>query len=112
MSWTDQKPYTVTQEHLKLNWGGVGRKNFRCGFCGHKFKKGDIARWVFTNHTKAGGNPFICFDCDEPDNPAKAVEAWKEKHKVFESFLKSDEWWWFKYYYIDIPKKNARYGMG
>lgn len=66
MSFTDQKPFIVTKNDLNLHWGG--RKNhFFCGFCGKSFIEGSIARWVFTNDVPdAGGNPFVCVDCDAP----------------------------------------------
>lgn len=68
MSWINQKPFVVTSLDLKLQWGcrkpGDG---LRCGFCGHKFTKGETARWVYTNDTPgAGGNTFVCQPCDGP----------------------------------------------
>ena len=67
----NQQPFTVTEEDLCRNWGGYrdGRK-FRCAWCGHRFRAGDVARWVFTNSERdrkgVSGNPFICQNCDGP----------------------------------------------
>ncbi len=67
MSFTDQKPRTATKQDIKAPWSGrKGGKNFRCGFCGYRFKVGDYWRFVYTNDTKgAGGNPLICMLCDD-----------------------------------------------
>ena len=76
MSFTDQKPFLVTQEHLDARWCGerapfAARRHLRCAWCGHRFELGDTARWVYTNggdeETKGiSGNPFICQPCDGP----------------------------------------------
>jgi hypothetical protein len=66
VSFTDGKPWTVTEEDLKAPWsGGKSGKYFRCYLCGHRFKLGDIARWQYTNDVPgAGGNPLVCRRCD------------------------------------------------
>lgn len=64
MSFTDQKPFRVAQEHV------VGftrhRKPWCCSLCGHVFAAGDIARWVYANSTPGlgCGNFFVCPKCD------------------------------------------------
>lgn len=86
-SFTDQKPHLVTKEHLSAPWGGKrDGSNFRCGLCGYRFKEGDTFRWMFTNNTKAFGNPFVCQDCDGPD----ALDRWKGMHKLMRT-----RYWWF-----------------
>lgn len=67
MSFTDQKPFIVTKEHLMLPWnGGKNGKYFLCKLCGYKFEEGDTVRWQYTNDVKgAGGNSFVCLSCDQ-----------------------------------------------
>jgi len=68
MSFTDRKPFVVTEEQTHLAWSGKpDGARFRCGCCGYKFRAGNIARWEFTNDTPgACGNPFVCQQCDGP----------------------------------------------
>lgn len=73
MSFTDCKPFVVTDEQTKLKWGGRD-DNFGCKLCGHKFKAGDTARFIFGNG-KAGircGNFFACSLCDQGDQKTLA----------------------------------------
>jgi len=65
MSFTDQKPFVVTEEQTKVHWGG----GFWCKLCGHRFKAGDTARWVYANSTPGAGcgNFMVCDKCDGPD---------------------------------------------
>jgi hypothetical protein len=91
MSFTDQKPFTATEEQCNFPWGG-GKpgENFRCGFCGYRFKPGDTVRWQYTNDTKgAHGNPLVCADCD--DTPEELIARWKAKWDL----VRSSEMWWF-----------------
>lgn len=89
-NFTTGEPQIATKEHCNAPWSG-NKKNFRCGFCGYKFKVGDYWRWVFTNDIKdAGGNPLVCKQCDE--NPEKIREKWKQKFEEWSS----DKWWWFR----------------
>lgn len=76
MSFTDQLPFTATDEHFKLRWNCRSPgEDLRCGFCGYKFKPGDKVRWLYTNDLKgAGGNPFVCSSCDKPNDILK--EQW------------------------------------
>jgi len=91
MTWTDGKPFTATAEHCALHWNGGKRgQYFRCGLCGHRFVEGDTLRWQFTNDTPgAGGNPFVCQDCDK-GRDANIAEILKRRAE-----LKADRWWWF-----------------
>jgi hypothetical protein len=64
MSFTDQKPFTVTPEHLDNGKRPalLDRKLGRvCFFCGKEFRVGDVIRWVYTNDQESflQGNPFI-----------------------------------------------------
>lgn len=94
MSFTDQKPFIVTEEQPKLPWGGkTNGDNFRCACCGHRLQAGDTARWVFTNTgeklTKGlHGNPFVCGPCDLPrDDLLLKLQAMREESKKY---------WWFR----------------
>lgn len=92
--WTNQRPFLVTVEHLRLPWGGHrdGRA-FRCAWCGHRFRVGETARWVFTN--TAGpechgihGNPFVCETCDGPrEELLSRLRALAEEAR--------GKFWWF-----------------
>lgn len=94
MSFTDQKPWVVTARDLKLNWGG-SPKNFRCGFCGHRFKEGDTARWLYTNDLPgAGGNPLMCVACDTGSNTSTR-ERWKDKRAEWKKQSDADKNWFF-----------------
>lgn len=83
MSFTDQKPRVVTDSDIHASWGGYKNgERFRCFICGHKFKVGDIWRWV---HAPPLMNFFVCESCD-CDN---IVEVWKERHNELET-----KYWW------------------
>lgn len=91
MSFTDGKPFIATQEDCQKRWGG-GKPGelFRCCFCGHKFVPGDTVRWQYTNDTPgAGGNPFVCKDCDK-GRDANIAEILRRRAE-----LKDGRWWWF-----------------
>ncbi len=93
MSFTDQKPFTVTKEILNYKWGGRSNgKHFKCYMCGHKFKIGDIVRWVYTNDMKgAGGNPLVCEKCDGSNEDVR--QKWEAMCMEYNSFKK--RFWWF-----------------
>lgn len=78
MSFTDQKPFTVTDKSLK----GFTRygKRFGCSLCSHDFKEGDVARWVYANSTPGlcTGNFFVCPQHDTVDVLDKAKESFRE----------------------------------
>lgn len=102
MSFTDQKPFTVTEQDIHATWSGVRVSKtatthpvFRCAWCGHGFRVGDVARWVFTNvsgeETKGlAGNPFICSRCDgpRPEIPARLRAVLVE--------FNAPRFWWFR----------------
>ena len=90
MSFTDQKPFIVSEKDLKTRWGG-GKPGeyFRCGLCGYRFCLGDTARWQYTNDTpEAWGNPMICEKCDGPRE--EIITKWKRMHEEAKSRM-----WWF-----------------
>jgi hypothetical protein len=74
MSFIDQKPFTVTAEHLRLKWPSQG---FRCHVCGHKFSVGDTARFVWSRHRTACPNFFTCVDCDGDDVADRAGDCYR-----------------------------------
>jgi hypothetical protein len=94
--WTDGKPFVATGDHLSAPWNGLKRgEAFRCALCGYRFRIGDTVRWQFTNDaTGAGGNPFVCQDCDGGRQHI-IEEIRRRRHE-----LKADKWWWF------LPRKN------
>lgn len=96
MSFTDQKPFIVTKKIINQPWGGRSNgKHFKCHMCGHKFKIGDIVRWVFTNDIEgAGGNPLVCKNCDGTNEQVR--EKWKFMNMEF-NLMKSKWWWFFKH---------------
>ena len=88
-NFTNQRPWIVSEDDLKLPWSG-SPKNFRCYLCGHRFKVGDVCRWVFTNLIKGGGgNPLVCESCDGDDVIDRWVKAREEMRERF--------WWAFKH---------------
>ena len=94
MSFTDQKPRIATEKDVNAAWSGR-KSNFRCGFCGHKFKVGDQWRWIFTNDMKdAGGNPFVCQSCDADNETLRA--KWRETHKEMKTIKEGRLWWFFR----------------
>ena len=90
MSFTDGKPFVVTEEDTRRPWGGgANGKYFRCYLCGHRFQAGDVARWQFTNDTPgAGGNPMVCQACD--GTKEEIVARWRQMH-----LMASDAMWYF-----------------
>lgn len=66
---TDQKPFVVSKERLE-GFQNV-KKRFNCKLCGHDFKEGDTARWVYANFAESPvrcGNFFVCGKCDAPSD--------------------------------------------
>lgn len=78
MSFTDRKPFVVTDHDAKARRGG----DFKCSLCGTLFKSGDTARWVYANGTPGActGNFFVCVQCDGPD--ADLIERAKESYHM------------------------------
>ncbi len=91
MSFTDQKPFIATEENIHSPWNGYrDGRNFRCGFCGKKFKVGDIVRWVYTNDSNikgVAGNPFVCSECDAPHS-----ELIKKLSDIYQEFIQDKFW--------------------
>lgn len=73
-SFTHQKPFTVDDVWIKAFTRH--KKRFGCALCGHEFKDGDVARWVY-----AGGsglcNFFVCPTCDGEKVIERAIENYK-----------------------------------
>ena len=83
------KPIKVTEKHLKASWGGgKNGKYFKCYFCGYKFQLDDMFRCIYSNHTKAYGNPLVCEKCN--DSNENLIEKWKKMHEIANSTM-----WWF-----------------
>jgi len=73
MPFTDGKPRKATKEHLRAPWRGrVDGTAFRCYLCGHRFKVGDVWRFLWATHERAI-NCLVCEKCDGPD----VLERWK-----------------------------------
>lgn len=92
MTWTDGRPFVATHEHVNvMRWNcRAPGEDFRCAFCGHKFKVGETVRWQFTNDVAgAGGNPFVCVGCDLGRDEIIAAILHRRKE------LKEGRWWWF-----------------
>lgn len=100
MSFTDQKPFVITEQDLLSRWGGnTDGRDLRCFLCSRFFSLGDIARWVYTNSTPgAHGNPFVCAGCDGPDVMARIIEL----NRVAREFL-----WWFVPEYYGEPNPHT-----
>lgn len=82
MSFTDQKPFVVTEKtyssfvRLKRRWG--------CSLCEKKFEVGDTARWVYANSTSGlhTGNFFVCPEHDTPDVLERAKESYETAKRL------------------------------
>lgn len=77
MSFIDGKQFTVTPENV-ATYKRL-RKRYRCSLCGHVFKEGDSARWIYANGTPDArtGNFFVCAACDVGLN-SEIIERAKE----------------------------------
>jgi hypothetical protein len=60
---TSQKPFTVTEEHLRVHTGGCTGGRLHCNLCGHRFVVGETARWQYAV-SKGARNFFVCVKCD------------------------------------------------
>lgn len=91
MSFTNGLPWTATAEDCQRPWsGGIKGSRFRCYLCGHKFTPGDRVRWQYTNDVPgAGGNPFVCHDCDGTKD--EIVAKWKAMYRDAHNRM-----WWFR----------------
>lgn len=84
MSFTDQKPHTVTEKDTKAPWSGIkDGKRFYCKLCGHQFVVGDTYRWVFASSIQRV-NLLVCERCDGPD----VLDKWKKWWEDWESLAK------------------------
>lgn len=90
------KSFIVSEEAVQMRWGfqkpGSGDV-FRCAWCGHRFKAGDVARCIYTNtapeHKAIRGNPFVCESCDGPDAIERLIAMAERVNQV------RRECWWF-----------------
>lgn len=66
-TWLNGERFTV-DERTHESFKRV-KKEFCCRLCGHTFKVGDSARWIYANGTPGmgTGNFFVCGSCDGPD---------------------------------------------
>lgn len=82
MSFTNQQPFEVTEQQR----AGLTRhgKRFNCAICGHEFKAGDTARFVYANGTNGlrSGNFFVCPQHDTPDVLDRAKESFDQAVKL------------------------------
>lgn len=76
--WIKGKPFNVTSEDVSA-FNKHGR-DWSCSLCGHKFKTGDVSRWVYANGTPGAqtGNFFVCLLCDGEDVIDRAVKDLKQ----------------------------------
>lgn len=89
MSFTNRKPFLVTERDLTRPWSGKkDGSRFNCGICGNRFKVGDTVRWIYANGTPGApfGNFFVCQICDgeatEERLIARRSEMWKELKRL------------------------------
>lgn len=82
----------TTQDDLKANWSGVGKRAFFCAFCLHDFELGDDFRMLYTNDMKgAGGNPLTCRTCWTLHGQEGLRNKWRE---MWEEYRTRFRWWW------------------
>lgn len=90
---TNQKRWVVTEHDCEMKWGLDG-DGFRCALCGHRFKPGDGARWIYAagrTFKSAEGKTFgvcnfkTCDACDGPD----VLDRWVARNVEFFS----DRFW-------------------
>jgi len=64
MSFTDGKPWVVTEHDTNTKWGTRPyERRLRCLPCGHVFVEGDVCRFVYANGPSSPfpyGNFFTC----------------------------------------------------
>ena len=88
-SFTNGKPWVATEKDCNASWESAPKgERFRCTFCGHKFKPGDIVRWQYTNDVPgACGNPLVCEKCDGIKE--EIVTKMKELYRK----ARNEMWW-------------------
>jgi len=88
------KLHTATEKEIKVRWDGGPSERFRCYLCGHKFKLGDMWRWVYGDcrtvtdlNGKTWGvmNFMTCADCDGDD----VLDRWVERNQEYYT-----KFWW------------------
>lgn len=91
------EPWDATEIDIRTPWYGHP-KNFRCGFCGHKFVVGDEVRSLYTNDTRATGNPLACSSCVNQHNGDKEAlrQAWIRLHEEFHAAREGKFWWFYR----------------
>lgn len=96
-SFTNQRVRVATEKDCRMKWAGGGEgEYFRCYLCGHKFRHGDLFRFVFGREF---GNIFGCRSCDGADvlvRWATIVDQSKIKY-----------WWLWKD--VETANKNTQY---
>ena len=100
-NFTRERSMRVTAADPKKRWGSP----FRCQLCGHKFKAGDFARWIFANFKGSpyrGGNFFACGDCWHGDD----AEILEQAGAIREG-SKATHWWLWDM--AEEERENARY---
>lgn len=76
MSWTDRKPFQVTDD-IEKSYKRL-KKRFNCKLCGKDLVCGDTARWIYANSGDSPvrcGNFFTCSNCDGSDNEVLSKAA-------------------------------------
>lgn len=75
MSFTDGKPFPVTEQEMGYSWSGArDGRNFRCHLCGKFFIVGDFAIFVYANGAESPvrcGNFLACSTVDGPVHGTK-----------------------------------------
>lgn len=85
-NFTDQTSRVATEDDMKIKWNGRSG-GFRCYLCGHRFKVGDVWRWVYAGDHKLV-NFLTCARCDGPD----VLSRFEFMH--IELSLIRDRFWW------------------
>ena len=83
-SFTNGKPWIVTDGDTKASWSGSPNR-FRCGLCDHLFAEGDVARFQFM---KSAPNFLICAECDGPD----VAERFEAEYRRALAFAHRNGW--------------------
>ena len=93
MSFTNGKPFELTDEMLKMPWSGFrDGRTLRCHLCGEFFLVGSTVRFVYANF-KGGprcGNFLVCVKCDGPDVLDRAAVHYQESRTRFWHFHNHD----------------------
>lgn len=72
---TDQTPFTVTDEFIEP-FNRVGnRRALTCGFCMRTLNVGDKVRWIYVLQAS---NTFVCESCDSVDAATRFQQRWAD----------------------------------